>query len=310
MKLYIYYTMICLLTFISVNDTIMAQEIDLAYNFKKDQQFRLNVRTQQMIEQDLGGFIQTIQNLIESEVQFKVIEVQSDSARLEVAYKHLYFSLDGPMGEGIVMSSEGDVKDPINKIMRSMVNNPFYVNLSKSGRILSVEGMEEVIGKINESLNLLDDNIKESIHSSIDNQFGKESFKSSFITGLIIYPEKSLQVGDTWSSQLTDYSIIPLEMITTWELKNIRKQTAHIEGNSTLQSMVKPKKNQSDTDKIEMSGTNNIRAIINVATGWLQESIQTSDISGTMVLPPNEYFDETVDIPMKIKTVTRTVFKQ
>lgn len=309
MKFYLYLTLIFFWTLLSVGSTAMAQEVELAYNFKKDQQFRLTVRTNQVIEQDLGGFTQTIQNLIESDIQFKVVEVHSDSAQLEVVYKNLYFSLDGPMGEGIVMSSQGDAKDPINKIMRSMVNNPFYVHISKLGKILSVEGMDEVLGKINESLNLLDDNIKESIQSSIDNQFGEESFKSSFMTGLIVYPDRPLQVGDTWTSQLIDYSTVPLDMNTTWQLKNLRKQTANIEGNSTLQSKEKVNNNNSDGDDIIMTGTNNIRAVINISTGWLQESTQTSDISGAMVLPPNEYFEEAVEIPMRIKTITRTVLK-
>lgn len=288
--------------------SVFAQEINLDYNFTKDEKFLLTVHTQQLVEQDLDGFTQTIINLIESEILIKVAEVQGDSAKLEVAYQNLYFSMDGPMGEGMVMSSRGDRNDPINKVVRSMVNNPFYVYLNKFGKILSVEGMEVVLGKINESLDLIDEDLKESIQASIDNQFGEESFKSSFMTGLIAYPAKSIQVGDTWSSSMSDYSTVPLEMNTTWHLLNIKRNTAEIEGIATLQSKEKTIKG-GDIEHIGLTGTNNIKATVNVATGWIQESTQTSEISGIMVLPPDQYFSESVEIPLKIKTVTRTVLK-
>ena len=298
---------ILLIFLLGFGNLLIAQEIDLSYTFVKDKQYRLNVRTQQLIEQDLGGFTQNVVNLIESDILFKITEVKGDSAVLEVAYQSLYFSMDGPMGEGMVMSSKGDRNDPINKVVRSMVNNPFYVHLNKSGKILSVEGMEDVLGKINESLELIDDELKESIQASIDNQFGEESFKSSFMTGLIAYPSKSLKVGDTWNSSMSDYSTIPLEMKTTWHLLNVRRNTADIEGKATLQS--KDKDARSNDESIGMTGTNVIKATVNIGTGWLQESTQTSEISGIMILPPDKYFNEAVEIPLKIKTVTRTVLK-
>jgi len=306
----IYYDKILLLMIILFINSVgpaFTQEIDLSYTFIKDKQYRLNVRTQQLIEQDLGGFTQNVVNLIESDILFKITEVQGDSAKLEVSYQNLYFSMDGPMGEGMVMSSRGDRNDPINKVVRSMVNNPFSVYLNKSGKILSVEGMEVVLGKINESLELIDDDLKESIQASIDNQFGEESFKSSFMTGLIAYPDNPLQVGDTWSSSIKDYSTVPLEMNTTWQLMNIRRNTADIEGKATLES--KEKERNGKVENIGMTGTNVIKATVNVATGWLQESTQTSEISGIMVLPPDKYFNEEVEIPLKIKTVTRTILK-
>lgn len=328
MKHIIFKLLICLLGFFGSDGKLFAQEINLKYHYKKDQQFQLNVRTQQLIEQDLGGFTQTIQNLIDSEIHFKVLEVKDDSAKLEVAYKSLYFAMDGPMGEGMVMSSEGNRNDPINMIVRSMVNNPFYVNLGRSGKIYSVEGMDEVLGKINETLDLIDDDLKESIQASIDNQFGEESFKSSFMTGLIVYPEEPLQVGDTWSSTTMDYSTVPLQMNTTWKLMNVRKQIATIEGTATLQTKKANEPKAKDTKKTEpkntkkgnsngvkeidnigMTGTNVIKATINMSTGWLRESTQTSEISGVMVLPPDKYFSESVEIPLKIKTITRTVLK-
>lgn len=333
MKERIFILLIFILGFFGANKIVLGQEINLEYDYKKDQEFKLVVRTQQLIEQDLGGFTQNIQNLIDSEILFKVVEVTGDSAKLEVAYKRLYFSMDGPMGEGMVMSSDGDKSDPINMIVRSMVNNPFYVILNKSGRILSVEGMEEVLGKINETLELIDDDIKESIQASIDNQFGEESFKSSFMTGLIVYPNYPLKIGETWSTTTMDYSTVPLEMNTTWTLGNVRRRIATIEGSATLQSKDTVNKNAKSTDakstktkgsknsnekevivkkennNIGMTGTNIINATINLSTGWLQESTQTSEISGIMVLPPDKYFSESVEIPLKIKTVTRTVIK-
>lgn len=326
MKHRIFILLIFLIGFFGTNSISLAQDINLEYSFKKDQQFRLTVRTQQLIEQDLGGFTQTIQNLIDSEIHFKVIEVKENSAKLEVAYKSLYFSMDGPMGEGMIMSSEGDRNDPINMIVRSMVNNPFYVHLSRSGKIHSVEGMEVVLGKINETLDLIDDDLKESIQASIDNQFGEDSFKSSFMTGLIVYPDTLLKVGDTWSNTTMDYSTVPLEMNTIWKLVNVKRQTASIEGSATLQSKDKGTQNTksgknkepkatkespliNEKENIGMTGTNIIKAVINLNTGWLQESTHTSEISGIMVLPPDKYFSESVEIPLKIKTVTRTVLK-
>ncbi|KEO74798.1 DUF6263 family protein [Anditalea andensis] len=314
-----------LIGIVGINSSLLGQEVLLEYKLKKDQLFTLSVRTQQVIEQDLGGFTQTVQNLIDSEIYFKVIEVKNDSTKLEVAYKSLYFSMDGPMGEGMVMSSEGDKKDPINMIVRAMVNNPFYVSLSKSGKIYSVEGMETVMSKINETLDLIDDDIKESIQASINNQFGEESFKSSFMTGFILYPDHPVTVGDTWSSATMDYSTVPLNMSTTWKLNNVRKQTASLEGTATLQSQEitnkkageKVAKNAKQTGgkassekaNVEMAGTNVIKAIVNLSTGWLQESTQTSEVAGIMVLPPDKYFSESVEIPLKIKTVTRTFLK-
>jgi hypothetical protein len=295
----LFFALLCVL-----GSNAFSQEVTLRYNLQENQKYKLNVVSHQVIEQDLGGIIQTITNLMESNLAITVTSVGEDSISMDVMYKNLHLEVEGPMGESMIMSSEGSKSDPINQMMKKLIDQPIQVIINPRGEVMSVEGVNEIMDNLLVSLEDLDRDQQESLRASLDHQFGKESFKSSFLSGLVIYPERALSVGERWSCERDGFSSVPLSTETTWVLNRVRRQRAHLDGLAILQSY-----DEENGNEVVMEGTQEIQAVVDMTTGWMTESTQKSEIYGSMILPPNEYFDESVEVPLHITTITRTVLK-
>ncbi|WP_143961908.1 DUF6263 family protein [Litoribacter populi] len=277
------------------------EEYELRYKLKSKQQYTLNVVSQQVIEQDLDGMAQTIHNLFQSDLDISVDRVISDTIGLSIKYRNLHLEVQGPMGEEMILSSEGNMEDPINQLMRKMINQPVQIAISPRGEILEVHGVEEMMDSVMLGLEELDESQKQSLKASLDNQFGKETFKTSILSGLIIYPQKPVNIGEEWTCSREEFATVPVVTETSWKLNRVRRGQAELAGSSILTSL-----DLKSSDEVKMEGTQEITASIDLSTGWMTESNQQSEINGIMTLPANEYFDEPVEIPLNIKTVTRT----
>ncbi|MBS9524930.1 hypothetical protein KI659_13000 [Litoribacter alkaliphilus] len=303
MKLSYKINLILLTLLLGAGNLAFAQEdeYELRYKLKSKQQYTLNVISQQVIEQDLDGMAQTIHNLFQSDLDISVDRVIKDTIGLSIKYRNLHLEVQGPMGEEMVLSSEGNMQDPINQLMRKMINQPVQVVISPRGEVLDVAGVDEMMDSVMIGLEELDESQKQSLKASLDNQFGKENFKTSLLSGLIIYPENPVKVGEEWTCSREEFATVPVVTETSWTLNRVRRGLAELTGTSQLTGLEK-----NENDEVKMEGTQEITASVDLSTGLMTESNQQSEIIGVMILPPNEYFDEPVEIPLLIKTVTRT----
>jgi len=174
------------------------QEYQLVYNLKTGDSFTLVASSKMLTKMDMMG--QSVEIPIEMEFSFalKTLGFADGAYSLETVYKRMKMQ---SKSQFMAMAYDTDDSDDTGqlaeagKALRSIINVPFTVKVDKHGKLLEVQGLDK-----------LQDALKEAIGESgnpmllqlIEQQFSEKQNTENLQTFLLEYPERSLQIGDTW----------------------------------------------------------------------------------------------------------------
>jgi hypothetical protein len=278
-----------------------ASDVKLLYTFKKGDQYDYAQTSKQTIKQTIPGMGDvTTEVNTEGTLLLKVTELTSTGARLEAQYTKLKVQTKSSV-VNMNMDSEGSADDMQNKIVKSMMNKPFYYTLTKMGSVEKVEGAENVYSGLS-SLGL-DQATLDATKKSMQQTISEKTLKTSLEMGLIQYPENKVKADDTWKNTANLDLNFSLKLDNTWNLKKIEGDVASIEGDGL---MTTPNKDQINTlpngfkSKSDLSGRQAVAGKVNVKSGWPTSVKILSEIKGKMTLMAGNMLPEDMDVPMEI----------
>jgi hypothetical protein len=172
-------------------------------------------------------------------------------------------------------------------MFKAVVDKPFEVEMTKTGKAKSVKGLE----KLNEAmLNSFDEsvpeNIKQQLIGQFSSQFSEEAFKSQFEQSTGYFPDKPVGIGDSWNVKMTTKASnfeVNLDLKST--LKNVENNEVSlgIDGTVSTPEGYEQEVNGVKT-KVSLKGTQKGTVKINKDTGWVISSDITMIFNGEMEL--------------------------
>jgi hypothetical protein len=285
------------------------KEIKLQYLFKRGDVFELSQTTSQKIKQTIVGINQNTEAMASGVTRFKVLEIVPSGAKFEIEYLKMSMNLRLPMTE-LIMDSQGDSSQAATKVIRAMMGKKFNFTLSADGAVSAIENIDNLWSGMLAIKGVTDVQLKQ-IRQSLEQSFGKNSFKGSLEQALPYYPENKVRSGSSWKNKVGVGMSFPIEVENTWTLQSFTEDQALIGSEGRV--------NTFDSTKIiplpggvkatfNLQGRQVTKNRINRATGWPQEGKTHSEIKGKMTLQPGGMIPTNVSVPMEILAESSFVF--
>jgi hypothetical protein len=292
--------------------TFPANDVKLLYSFKQGDQYDYVQSAKQTIKQTIPGMGDVITEVdTDGALILTVTELTSMGARLKAEYTKLKVLTKSSV-VNVNMDSEGPDTDMQNKIVKSMMNKPFYYTLSKNGTVEKVEGAENIYSGLG-SLGL-DQATLDATKKSMQQMLSEKTMKTSLEMGLIKYPENKIKPNDSWKNTAELDMNFALKLENTWNLKKVEGDIASIEGDGI---MTTPNVEQVITlpngfkSKSDLSGKQAVVGKVSIKSGWPISIKVLSEIKGKMTLLAGNMLPEDMDVPMEITTEsTYTITKR
>ncbi|TFF40714.1 DUF6263 family protein [Mucilaginibacter psychrotolerans] len=290
-----------LMLFISINS--YAQTARLELNLKKDSTYNITINADMDIDQLINGLHQIVKTTISGTTAHKVIAIKDTLYEMEVIYKKLGMHMEFG-GKVIEFSSDLKSEDLISKFVRSMINKPFGIVMSRRGKIVEVKNIDSLFAGVIKDFPPISDAQVAQVIAQMKQSFGEKSIKGNLQETFVIFPKVPLAVKGNWTTvNATEAAAISLTTKTTYTLNAIADKYYDVSGTAVITSDKVPAFKKSGVYLIRLmqpSGRYTARMKIDKTTGWVTESQITKDISATAQIKKTEAGPIELSYPMKI----------
>ena len=236
----------------------------LQYNLSKGDIFTVKQQAQQIITQELDGATHELTNVIDGILEFKVLGMVNNNYEIALTFKDLNLRMSSSIqGELMNVEAKNVVEDDMqSKIFNSLLNNPVYIVLSKTGDILEVNGGDSLVVKMAEASGLEDEFSLNMMKKSLEKEFGSEALSNNYKQMTFIYSPKKIQVGDTWESEYSG----KLNTKNTWTLETLTDTNATISGIAdVVMNVIEP------AATMKLKGTQKTEITVDLASGFIRK---------------------------------------
>lgn len=298
-------------------DSSSADKIDLKFNLKQGQSYRMRMVMDQKISQTMQGQEQNINQKMVMGVGFDVQEVDTNGIiSLKTTYQTLQVQMDGPMGtieyDSTRPQTSVDPNDPneqmarmITAIYDAMVGQSVIVKVTPKGKTLAIEGLDAMMAEMVEKMAAGDEAAKEAMKQMMENFASEDKVKEMSDPMMTPFPKEPVGIGDSWYDIATVSVGFPIDVDTTYILKARKDGVAVIDMISKID--LGNDIPLADTGPVQMSmqmaGTQAGSLEIDEATGWTIRGRISMQFTGVTKIAANEQMPEGMTIPMSMQGV-------
>ncbi len=284
--------------FLMLISSIAIAQKSLEYRLAVGENFKVEQIANQQITQDINGVKQIIENNLIAEMDFKVLEANSETYTISMSFSRLKMLMTSPsLGElSNSDTASNDSTDVTTMLFKGLLNVPVTIVMEKTGKIKSVAGGEKLIAAMFESAGIDQPEIIEASKGQMEKQFGSDALANSLEQMTYFYPIEIVAVGDEWTNSYNGN----LSAKNIWSLTNQSTETTTITGNATA--------TMSTIDEnviMTLSGSQKTTVIANTKTGLFSSVTVIGENSGDTLFQA-----QNMTIPTSIKsTITYKISK-
>jgi len=285
-----------------------AQKVSLTLNLKKDSTYYLKTNADLTVSQHIQGQDVNISTVITGVMSHKVTAVTDTVYDMEVRYVSMSMHL-GVAGQSMDFDGTDKSKtDPFSKILGSMMDKPFNIQLSNKGRVISVKNMDNLYNSMMASFPEITEQQKAQFKTQMEQSFGEKAIRSNFQDAFAMLPQKKIGVNDQWTANTKIESGLSADIATTYTLKEITGNAYVIHGNGTLKTggdgNYKPMNNMF-MRFTDMDGSISTNLSLDKTTCWIVDGKITKSIKATASIKQKADATpaETMTYPMSISAV-------
>ncbi|MFN8135687.1 MAG: DUF6263 family protein [Bacteroidales bacterium] len=297
----LHFIFIAVLTFA----TCHAQKQTLKLNLEKGKTYTQKMTANTSMNQTIEGRQLDSKIQITGMMAYTVTDIQNEMYEMEVSYKNLGLSMSLPSGTQQWSSDNKDESDIMSTILGSMIDQPFGIKLTTSGRVIEVKNIEVLFGHLFDKFPQLAQAQQEQLKAQLMKSYGEKAIKGNLEMCLAIFPDTPVTQGDTWKVNTRLESTMDARISTTYTFSDIQKSYYTISGVSDMKTV------DSDTYfetngmsiKYVMAGSMISEIKVNPQTGWVNESAVEQKMSGTAYILDGPNMPGGMEMPMSFTTL-------
>lgn len=273
--------------------------VNIELNLKKGETYKQAMSNKMIVIQEFNGQRSESETNVSITMSYKVLSDERNMYDLETKINKVEMNMNmGPEGT-LSFSSENEVaEDPFSIMLTAMKNKAFDFIIDKKGKVTDVKNTNELWSRVVESLGDIPKEQKDELVSNMENAFGKEKLKGNLEAFTAVLPDKSVEVGDTWTATTTLSNGMSATIDSKYELVELTGKYAVIEGNATITSDCKEViKTLEKQTRFDMQGTMSSKVKIDLKTGWIMEGRVKQNINGDVYVRMQDNVEE-IPIPM------------
>ncbi len=278
----------------------------LTLNLEKGTTYYQTSNSQANIVQTISGNEMNLNMNIYGTTSFKVLDETNDTYEMEVRYLDLVLGIKMPQGAMEFSSKNPQEGDYMSMALGTMIDKPFFLTLSKSGKPLKVTQFDAILNQMIESFDQIPPMQMEQLTSQIKESYGEESIISNLEIAMAVLSEEPVAIGSKWNMSTEIKTGFKGNIEVEYSYDNQTDETINLSGVGSIST--------TDSTEVVMAGgmetTNSLNGsftstiVLDAKTRWIKKAEVVQDIKGTTTILSNPQFPDGYAIPMKIKNTT------
>ena len=262
------------------------------------------------INQEVNGQKSTTKSEVSGAMRFTVMEKLSADYELEVAYIELSVSMTTPNGEVKFSTLKpDDDKDIFSKLLKHLVNHPFYITMQNDGMIKKVRGVDSLMAGMTQELPDMDEAQKTQLVNQLKQSYGENSLKGNIEQLTAIFPDKKVKINDEWQDSIQIKSTLSSTITNHFRLISYNSDFAEIENHANTRTTDDLTELNGMPAKYHLSGLTNSKIKIDSKTGWITEAEIDQQLNGSLQIMDNPKIPGGLSIPMDFHIISKVTDK-
>jgi len=288
-----------------------AQHLKLSLNLKKGNTYYILGTSNTAITQTINGQENNTNLGLSYKMAFKVISVIDSVYNMEVSYQTLNMKIKVADKTIELDSRKSDKQNITSAAIAAMMNKPFNIVMTKSGKIRSIANVEKMISGTLENFPQVDAAKKGQIKSQLLQTFGESTLKGNLEMETAIFPEREVVKNNKWTVNTTLESTGKENVHTIYQLMDINGSFYQIHGMGTIVTdrSAKPGQINGMPVKYYISGTSVSDIKADKITGWVREVKLKRIMKGNVEIMDNPKVPGGLKFPMSFNMEATTTDK-
>ncbi len=295
---------IILLLVIASAHLVYSQKYTLQLELKSGETYNQSYQSSSIILQSIAGQNMEIKMDVKGKLSYKVLATDKDLYTLEVKYLSLSMNMVMPQGS-MEFSSDKKDGDPASAVLGALIDKPFQIKMSNTGKVSEVSGIDELFTSATSSLGEMDDMQKKQILSQVMEAYGGKAFKANMEISSAIFPEGKVAKGDTWKVNTKLESTMTADIESVYTLTDVADGTYVIAGKSAMKPIKTDTYNQMGGMEIKYnmtSGSMTSTLTLDKTTCWVKDGVSSQEVDIDLMIKDNPQVPGGMTIPMQVDT--------
>ena len=260
-----------------------AEKYTLEYNFEKGKTYKQHVVSEMNMTMNAMGQDITMTMRSEMVINYDVIAQNKDVYDIRMTYQNIKMDMSAPTPFSIDSNSPENSSDKgMGNAIKALMGVSLDVQLNKQGKVLSIQGIDKLVEKIDSTNNV-------QFKQMFTQLFSEKMIQQTIEQSSSYFPDKPVAIGDSWNNAI-DISVNGIDIVNkmTLTLKQVKDKVATVELTGVLST---PEGGsvmniQGMDAKVSMNGEQTGTIQLNMKTGWLvlteinQKSAQDIEVMG------------------------------
>ncbi len=211
-----------------------------------------------------------------------VTEEKGDLKTLEVTFQRFVMDMS-MMGmdmnidtdKPVTLEEEVDFREDPSGIMAKMFGaikgKIFRLTVNKEGDITEVTGFDAIVNSMMDSLTIPDE-AKSQMRVVASQQFNEQSIKDQFAHAFFIFPNKKVNVGDSWSKRFQSGGQTPSDYSTVYTVVSIDGDHVNLDTKTIISAVA--------GSQVDLTGEQSGTLVVDSKSGLVKHAEFTQDIKG------------------------------
>lgn len=181
------------------------------------------------------------------------------------------------------------------KMLGILKDATIVATVDRAGEVKSVDGYKQLGAKLIGGISASDSYSRNMAQAQWDQVIGEGMIKNNLNVLFAFFPDSAIHVGDRWEIRSRQKTDIPLDVVTTYQLKEINNGIADLSADAVLTSDTSPVNYMGTEVTAKLIGKQEADCQVDLKTGMLRSCESNAKVSGTLQMVERE-------IPVTIKT--------
>lgn len=284
---------------------VCAQKVNLSLNLKKGETYKQVQDSKSTVTETINGKTMNIGMSVHGKTTYLVQYLNDKYYMMEVNFRILNLEMDLPQGSVEFSSTKYDTSDIVSTLLSEMTNKPFYIKMTKRGKIDQVDGLDSLFYNIFKKFPQLSEAKKQQLKAQLMKAFGEKAMKGSIEMVTAVFPDGPVSKGDKWIIHTQLESAMSAELVSTFDYEGSKDSTFIIHGDGKIQTANKDAYIETNgmPIKYDLAGTMISEITVDKNSGWIVDAKIDQEINGNADIKDNPKMPGGLVIPMSIKTL-------
>lgn len=213
------------------------KKVKLEMRLKKGKTYTYTITTTQESKQtNITGKQESVKQDMVFGYKMSVKDVDTGgNETIETAYDKVKMTSHSAYGDNIYDSEDSkDTSSVMSRLFKALRSGSFTIVMSKEGIVKSISGYKTIIDRMVTSVAPGKDAQSQSMKEQIIGRFNDKALKESLQNGWNIYPADAVGIGDSWTKSNSLSVGFPLDMVTTYTVKEISSKKVVLDVKSDI----------------------------------------------------------------------------